>query len=61
VRFLARLDHRLAILLIEHDMDVVFDVAKHISVLHFGEILETGTTEEISRSRKVQQIYFGTG
>jgi ABC-type branched-subunit amino acid transport system ATPase component len=36
-------------------------VAKHISVLHFGEILETGTTEEISRSRKVQQIYFGTG
>jgi branched-chain amino acid transport system ATP-binding protein len=61
VRFLARLDHRLAILLIEHDMDVVFDVAKHISVLHFGEILETGTTDEISGSTKVQQIYFGTG
>src|SRR5262249_34618990 len=61
VRFLARLDRRLAILLIQHDMDIVFHLAQHSSVLHFGEILETGTTEAISRSRKVQQIYFGTG
>jgi len=60
-RFLMRLDPSLAILLIEHDMDVVFDIAEHISVLHFGEILETGTSQEISRSTKVQQIYFGTG
>jgi ABC-type branched-subunit amino acid transport system ATPase component len=42
IRFLAHLDRNLAILLIEHDMDVVFDVAEHISVLHFGEILEAG-------------------
>ncbi len=41
-QFLMRLDPGLAILLIEHDMDVVFDVADHISVLHFGEILESG-------------------
>jgi branched-chain amino acid transport system ATP-binding protein len=61
VLFLARLDHRLAILLIEHDMDVVFDVANHISVLHFGEILEAGAADAISRSTKVQDIYFGTG
>src|SRR5246127_3340769 len=40
IRFLAHLDRNLAILLIEHDMDVVFDVAEPISVLHFGEILE---------------------
>ena len=38
-KFLMRLDPGLAILLIEHDMDVVFDVADHISVLHFGEVL----------------------
>ena len=61
VQFLARLDPGLAILLIEHDMDVVFDVANHICVLHFGEILEAGATEAISRSAKVQEIYFGTG
>jgi branched-chain amino acid transport system ATP-binding protein len=59
--FLLRLDPRLAILLIEHDMDVVFDVAQEISVLHFGEVLETGTPEQIKKSQKVQEIYLGTG
>jgi branched-chain amino acid transport system ATP-binding protein len=60
-QFLMRLDPDLAILLIEHDMDVVFDVAEHISVLHFGEVLEAGATEQIRRSEKVQEIYLGTG
>src|SRR6185437_4515581 len=45
-KFLMKLDPKLAILLIEHDMDVVFDVASEISVLHFGEILETGTPKQ---------------
>jgi branched-chain amino acid transport system ATP-binding protein len=60
-KFLLGLDSSLAILLIEHDMDVVFDVADHISVLHFGEVLETGPTEQIRHSAKVQEIYLGTG
>jgi branched-chain amino acid transport system ATP-binding protein len=60
IRFLAHLDRNLAILLIEHDMDVVFDVAEHISVLHFGEVLEAGAAEQIRRSEKVQQVYLGT-
>jgi branched-chain amino acid transport system ATP-binding protein len=60
-KFLLRLDPSLAILLIEHDMDVVFDVADHISVLHFGEVLEAGAAEQIRRSAKVQEIYLGTG
>jgi branched-chain amino acid transport system ATP-binding protein len=59
--FLLGLDRNLAILLIEHDMDVVFDVADHISVLHFGQVLETGPAEQIRRSAKVQEIYLGTG
>jgi branched-chain amino acid transport system ATP-binding protein len=59
-RFLMKLDRSLAILLIEHDMDVVFDVADEISVLHFGEILESGTPEDIKRSQRVQEIYLGT-
>ena len=58
--FLMKLDPGLAILLIEHDMDVVFDVADQISVLHFGEVLETGTPEQIHGSKKVQEIYLGT-
>lgn len=60
-QFLKRLDPDLAILLIEHDMDVVFDYADHISVLHFGEVVETGATEQIRRSARVQEIYLGTG
>jgi branched-chain amino acid transport system ATP-binding protein len=59
--FLKRLDPGLAILLIEHDMDVVFDFAERISVLHFGEVGEEGTTDEIRRSSRVQEIYLGTG
>ena len=59
-KFLMGLDPGLAILLIEHDMDVVFDVADQISVLHFGEVLETGTPEQIHGSKKVQEIYLGT-
>ena len=59
-KFLMGLDPNLAILLIEHDMDVVFDVADQISVLHFGEVLETGTPEQIHGSKKVQEIYLGT-
>ncbi len=58
--FLMKLDPALAILLIEHDMDVVFDVASQISVLHFGEVLETGTPQQIHSSAKVQEIYLGT-
>ena len=60
-QFLKRLDPELAILLIEHDMDVVFDVVDRISVLHFGEVVEEGTTEEIRASKRVQEIYLGTG
>jgi branched-chain amino acid transport system ATP-binding protein len=59
--FLKRLDPGLAILLIEHDMDVVFDVVSSISVLHFGAVVETGSCKEIQKSERVQQIYLGTG
>ena len=59
--FLKRLDPSLAILLIEHDMDVVFDVVSSISVLHFGAVVEQGENEKIRRSERVQQIYLGTG
>jgi branched-chain amino acid transport system ATP-binding protein len=59
-RFLGQLDPKLAILLIEHDMEVVFDVADRVTVLHFGEVLETGAAEDIRRSERVREIYLGT-
>jgi branched-chain amino acid transport system ATP-binding protein len=60
-RFLRGLDSKMAILLIEHDMDIVFDLADEISVLHFGEVLESGPAERIRSSPKVQDIYLGSG
>jgi branched-chain amino acid transport system ATP-binding protein len=60
-KFLMRLDRKLAILLIDHDMNVVFDVAQYIFVLHFGQILQEGTPERIRNSETVREVYLGTG
>ena len=57
--FLRGLDPALAILIIEHDLDVAFSVVDSIAVLHYGELLEEGTTEQIRASERVQEIYLG--
>jgi branched-chain amino acid transport system ATP-binding protein len=59
--FLRGLDPNLAILMIEHDMDVAFAVVDTIVVLHYGEIVEEGSTEQIRTSARVREIYLGTG
>ena len=59
--FLRRLDANLAILMIEHDMDVAFTVMDSIAVLHYGEVVEEGSTEQIRSSQRVREIYLGTG
>lgn len=58
--FLHRLDPELAILMIEHDMDVAFSVVNTITVLHYGEVVETGSTAQIRQSTRVRDIYLGT-
>ena len=49
----------IAILIIEHDMDIVFRFARKITVLVQGEVLVEGTPEEIAGDRRVQQVYLG--
>ena len=49
------------ILLIEHNMSVVMEVADRVSVLNFGEMLAEGTPEEIRANQHVQAAYLGTG
>jgi ABC-type branched-subunit amino acid transport system ATPase component len=48
------------VLLIEHDMDVVFDVSDWIVVLDEGRRIFEGTTEEVRRNAEVRALYFGT-
>jgi ABC-type branched-subunit amino acid transport system ATPase component len=47
------------VVLIEHDMDLVFSFADRISVLAAGRLFAEGTVEEISRSPDVKAIYLG--
>ena len=49
----------IAILIIEHDMDVVFRFAKRITVLVRGEVLIEGTPEEIAADPEVKAVYLG--
>jgi len=49
------------ILLIEHNMSVVMEVADRVTVLNFGEILAEGTPEEMHANADVQAAYLGTG
>jgi len=49
------------VLLIEHNMRVVWDVADRVTVLNFGEVLAEGTPEEIHENRAVQAAYLGAG
>ena len=46
--------------IVEHDMGVVFDLADRISVLVYGQVIATGTPEEIRANDKVQEAYLGT-
>jgi branched-chain amino acid transport system ATP-binding protein len=49
----------MSIIVIEHDMEVVFGIAKRIIVLHQGQIIADGEPEEIKRNALVQKVYFG--
>jgi len=49
----------MAILMVEHDMDLVMSVCDEIHVLDFGHIIATGTPAEIRENRKVQEAYLG--
>jgi branched-chain amino acid transport system ATP-binding protein len=56
---LHRLDPSIAVLLIEHDMDIAFAFAERVTVLHQGRVLTEGHKDEVSADPGVQQIYLG--
>ncbi|BCJ88215.1 ABC transporter ATP-binding protein [Effusibacillus dendaii] len=55
------LPRSVSLLVIEHDMEVVFSIADRITVLHHGELFMTGSPNEIRGDERVKEIYFGGG
>ena len=57
IDLIRRISKRLAILIVEHDMQVVMELAQRITVLHYGEILAEGPPAEIQRNPRVLEVY----
>lgn len=61
VRMIERIAVQRTLIVIEHDMEVVFSLADTISVLHYGTILVSGTPDEIRNDQRVKDAYLGEG
>jgi len=59
INLIDRVTAERTLVIIEHDMDVVFSLADTISVLHYGKILASGTPEEIRTDQRVKDAYLG--
>ena len=55
-----RIAKNLTILIFEHDMQVVMELAQRITVLHYGEVLAEGTPAEIQQNTRVLEVYLKT-
>jgi len=60
MQLVRRIAKDLTILIVEHDMHVVMELANRITVLHYGEVLAEGTPDEIQQNPKVQEVYLKT-
>jgi len=54
---LSPIKQQCSILIVEHDLDFIRDVSDVLTVLDQGSVLDSGTIDEIRRSRKVQEVY----
>lgn len=61
IHFIGDLIKKMNIIIVEHDMDVVFSISDRIVVLSQGSILADGTAEEIRNNEDVQKVYLGGG
>ncbi len=60
VKLIQTLPRTLTMMIVEHDMDVIFNIADRITVLHYGEVIATGTPDEVRHNPTVREIYLGS-
>jgi branched-chain amino acid transport system ATP-binding protein len=54
-----RAERGITVVMTEHDMDVVFGLASRIMVMNYGEVVATGSVDEVRRDPKVREVYLG--
>ncbi|MBF8436075.1 ATP-binding cassette domain-containing protein [Halanaerobiaceae bacterium Z-7014] len=58
-KLIKKITKELTLIIIDHDMDIIFDLADRVLVMNQGEILAIGDPEEIQNNEEVQRIYVG--
>lgn len=60
-KLIKQLTKNISLIIIDHDMDIIFDIADRVIVLNQGKIIANNTPQEIQNNKEVQQIYIGEG
>lgn len=55
-----KLEREVTLIIIEHDMEIVLDIADSITVLNRGSVIAEGTPAEIKKNKEVQNVYLGS-
>jgi len=59
VKLIGRVTQGKTLVIVEHDMEVVFSLADRVSVIYYGEVLASGPPDEIRQNQKVKDAYLG--
>lgn len=59
VKLIERVTEGKTLIIVEHDMEVVFSLADRISVIYYGQVLASGPPEEIRNDQRVKDAYLG--
>ncbi|MCP4419486.1 MAG: ABC transporter ATP-binding protein [Chloroflexi bacterium] len=59
IQLIHTLPRSLTMMIVEHDMDVIFSLTDQITVLHYGQVISQGSPDEVHNDPMVQEIYLG--
>lgn len=60
VQLIQALPRTLTMMIVEHDMDVIFTIADRVTVLHYGELIASGSPDDMRQHPTVREIYLGS-